>query len=76
MKVQGFLEALQDEEANLTYTSLIGARKQSVEDAERLLSSSVAKFMTKKGYDFEAKYITALNEPVMRGDYLRQKEAS
>ena len=51
------MEALQDAEAQLTYTALTGERKQSVKDAERLFSPSLLAFMEKKGYAFEAKYI-------------------
>ena len=51
------MEALQDPEAQLTYTALTGERKQSVKDAERLFSPSLLAFMEKKGYSAEAKYI-------------------
>lgn len=40
--------------------ALTGKRKQSVEDAERLLSTAMAKFMKKKKYNFEHDYISAL----------------
>ena len=43
------MEALTDDEAGLTYPALVGSRKQSVEDAERLFSPSLLKFMEKKG---------------------------
>ena len=47
---------------SLTYPALTGQRKQSVRDAERLLSQEMVQFMTKKGYLFEAHYIeTVLN---------------
>ena len=52
---------MEDEKANLSYSALVGSRKQSVEDAERLLSVSMAEFMECKGYDEEAKYIRAVN---------------
>ena len=51
------MEALHDPDAKLTYTALTGARKQSVVDAERLFSPSLADFMERKGYDVEANYI-------------------
>ena len=54
------MEALTDDEAGLTYPALVGSRKQSVEDAERLFSPSLLKFMEKKGYTYEAKYISAI----------------
>ena len=46
--------------SGLTYAALTGSRKQSVVDAERLFSPSLAKFMEKKGYNFEAKYIRTI----------------
>ena len=49
-----------DNEAGLTYPALVGARKQSVEDTERLFSPSLLKFMQKKGYIYEAKCIGAV----------------
>ena len=39
---------------------LVGSRKQSVEDAERLFSPSLLKYMDDKGYDYEAGYIGAV----------------
>ena len=44
----------------MTYPPLVGSRKQSVEDAERLFSSSLLKFMEKKDYKYEAQYIRAI----------------
>ena len=44
----------------MTYPALVGSRKQSVEDAERLFSSSLLKFMEKKDYKYEAQYIRAI----------------
>ena len=44
----------------MTYSSLVGLRKQSVEDAERLFSPSMAEFMDHKGYKPEAEYIRAV----------------
>ena len=42
------------------FSALTGKRKQSVEDAERLLSLTMADFMKKKGYKFENRYISVL----------------
>ena len=42
------VEALSDSTSGLTYPALTGSRKQSVVDAERLFSPSLAKFMEKK----------------------------
>ena len=50
MRLECFVEALSDPSSNLTYFALSGARKQSVQDAERLLSPEMAEFMEKKGY--------------------------
>lgn len=38
----------------------MGIRKQSVEDAERLFSPSLLKFMEDKDYQYEARYIRAI----------------
>ena len=42
------------------YPSLVGLRKQSVEDAERMFSPSLLAFMENKGYVCEAKDIRAV----------------
>ena len=55
------METLQDESSGLTYPALVGLRKQSVLDAERLFSLSLADFMDRKGYKAEAKYIRVVN---------------
>ena len=55
------MEALHDELSGLTYAALVGIRKQSVKDAERLFSLSLADFMDCKGYKAEAKYIRVVN---------------
>jgi glutamyl-tRNA reductase len=59
--LQRFTEALYDEAANLTYTALTGVRKQSVSDAERLLSASVADFMKKNNYLAEEEYVRTIS---------------
>ena len=62
MQLERFAEALEDSESLLTYPALTGQRKQSVRDAERLLSKEMVEFMRKKGYAFERQYIeTRLN---------------
>jgi gamma-glutamylcysteine synthetase len=60
MHLERFVEALSDPSSNLTYYALSGARKQSVQDAERLLSPEVAEFMEKEGYTTEAAYVRAI----------------
>jgi hypothetical protein len=56
LRLERFVEALSDPLSNLTYSALSGARKQSVQDAERLLSPDVADYMEKKGYTTESTY--------------------
>ena len=48
---------MQDPSTGLTYPSLTGIRKQSVEDVERLFGLGVIKFMEEHGYEAEAKYL-------------------
>lgn len=55
-----YLEAAHHGMTDLTYTALIGKRKQSVQDAERMFSSHLLKFMAEKGYDEEATYIETI----------------
>ncbi len=57
LQLERFSEALEDPESSLTYPALTGQHKQSVRDAERLLSEQMVKFMQKKGYSSEAEYI-------------------
>ncbi len=57
MQLDRFTEAMYDEEAGLTFPALTGQRKQSVQDAENLFSLGVEKFMEKKGYTYEERYI-------------------
>ena len=57
MNLQGFDEAMLDAGTGLTHASLTGERKQSVGEAERMLSFLVAKFLHEHGYKQEAKYI-------------------
>ena len=44
----------------LTYTALAGKRKQSVVDAERLLSYHVAEYFRQKGYEKEYEYVKVI----------------
>ena len=55
------MEALYDPTTNLTYPALIGARKQSVSDVERLFSSEMVQFMESKGYTAEAQYLSVVH---------------
>ena len=60
IRLERFVEALNHEGSGLTYSALVGLRKQSVEDAERLFSATLLKFMETKGYTSEADYIRAV----------------
>ena len=60
IKLERFVEALSDPSSDLTYPALIGSRKQSVVDAERLFNQNLAKFMLSKGYKYEAEYIQTI----------------
>ena len=60
LQLERYVEAVKSSVAGLTYPALIGSRKQSVEDAERMFSPSLLKFMEDKGYQFEAEYIRAV----------------
>jgi len=57
MDLQGFDEAMRDSKSGLTYAALTGQRKQSVQDAERMLSFLVSDFLEEKGYNREASYV-------------------
>ena len=51
------MEALSDASSGLSYPVLTGTRKQSVVDAENVFSPSLAEFMRRKGYEYEAVFI-------------------
>ena len=55
------MEALKDSDTSLTYSALVGLRKQSVQDAERMFSLPLAMFMERNGFKEEAKYIQTIN---------------
>ena len=55
--LERFVEALQDTESGLTYPALVGTRKQSVEDVERLFGEPLIAFMEHKKYSSEAQYL-------------------
>lgn len=57
MNLQGFDDAVHDSSTGLTLAALRGERKQSVQDAERMLSFLVAKFLQEHGYVAESNYI-------------------
>ena len=57
MNLQGFDDAMMDSRTGLTHAALTGERKQSVGDAERMLSFLVAKFLREHGCVREANYV-------------------
>ena len=57
---QAFDEVLLDSKSGLTHAALIGKRKQSLVDAERLLSYHVVKSLRRHGHDREAKHVKVI----------------
>lgn len=57
LNLDAFDEAMRNPKTGLTHTALVGKRKQSVTDAEKLLSYHVCHFLKEKGYLAEAKYV-------------------
>ena len=55
--LQGFDDAMLHPGTGITQAALTGERKQSVQDAERMLSYLVAKFLEENGYGREGKYV-------------------
>ena len=55
--LERFVEALQDPDSGLTYPALVGTRKQSIEDVERLFGESLITYMECKNYSVKAKYL-------------------
>ena len=60
LRLERFMEAVQDPDVQLSYHAIIGTRKQSVTDVEQIFSSSVLEFMERKGYEVEAKYVRVI----------------
>jgi len=54
LDVTSFDAAMMDPNAGVTLAALVGERKQSVPDAEKMLSYLVAKFLREHGYGMEA----------------------
>ncbi len=57
MQLDRFAEAMYDKDSGMTVTALTGQRKQAVQNAEILFSGGVEKFMHKKGYKYEEKFV-------------------
>lgn len=60
LNFEAFNDALQDSENGLTYATLIGKRKQSLKDAERLLSYHVADSLRRRGHMQEAEHMKVI----------------
>jgi hypothetical protein len=52
-----FDAVLRDPKSGLTHAALVGERKQSLADAERLLSYHVVDSLQRLGYETEAEYV-------------------
>ena len=57
LNYQAFDDVLLDSKSGLTHAALIGKRKQSLVDAERLLSYHVVKSLRTHGHEKEAKHV-------------------
>ena len=62
LNYERFDEAMQNPMTGLTHAALVGSRKQSVPDAEKLLSFHVAKFFRDNNYNAEAEYVETVAE--------------
>lgn len=57
LQYEAFSDVLADPLSGLTQAALVGKRKQSVKDAERLLSYHVVASLERHGFDTEAEYV-------------------
>ena len=60
LQYEAFDDVLKDPQSGLTHDALIGKRKQSLKDAERLLSSHVVESLQRNGHNSEANYVKVL----------------
>ena len=51
------MEAVYNQDAQLSYHALVGTRKQSVSDVSQIFSSTVLDFFQSQGYTVEAEYV-------------------
>ena len=51
------MEAVYNQDAQLSYHALVGTRKQSVSDVSQIFSSSVLNFFQSRGYTVEVEYV-------------------
>ena len=57
VSTRAFVGAMNDSHTGLTYTALTGKRKQSVSDAEKLMSTAVAEWCASNGYPEEGRVV-------------------
>ena len=57
LQYEAFADVLADPKSGLTHAALVGKRKQSVKDAERLLSYHVVDSLRRHGHNTEADYV-------------------
>ena len=60
LNYESFSDVLADPLSGLTHAALVGKRKQSVKDAERLLSYHVVNSLQRLGYNLEASYVRTI----------------
>ena len=60
IRLERFVEALQDPDLGLTYPALVGTRKQSIEDVERLFGEPLIAYM-EQNYSVEASYLCIIH---------------
>ena len=59
VQLERFKKAPDNKDTGLTFSALTGADKQSIVDAEKLISPAVLHFMKDKGYDEESRLVEA-----------------
>ena len=60
LNFDAFDDVLKEAKSGARHAALVGLRKQSVKDVERLLSVHVVKSMKDQGYHDEAKYVEVI----------------
>lgn len=60
LHLEYYNDALSDPSSGLMYPALVGLRKQSVVDAERMFNPQLAKYMERNGHEYENAYISAV----------------
>ena len=57
LKLEWFMEAVYNQDAQLSYHALVGTRKPSVSDVSQIFSSTVLDFFQSQSYTVEAEYV-------------------